>query len=86
MRIGGEALLSWGGAQPDQTLHALLRAVLRLLQPVVGDSPSLGVGEARAVACLASSSAMTQSLLRACCSWPSATRPRLGSARRAAPD
>ena len=49
MRIGGEDLLSWGGADPAQTLHALLQAVARLLHPDVGDSPSLGVGEVRLV-------------------------------------
>ena len=47
MRIGGEDLLSWGGADPAQTLHALLQAIARLLHPDVGDSPSLGVGEVR---------------------------------------
>lgn len=45
MRIGGEDLLSWGGADPAQTLHSLLQAVARLLRPDVEDSPSLGVGE-----------------------------------------
>lgn len=45
MRIGGEGLLSWNGADPDRTLHSLLAAVARLLQPNVGDSPSFGVGE-----------------------------------------
>ena len=47
MRIGGEDLLSWNGADPDQTLHTLLAAVARLLQPDVGDSASFGVGEVR---------------------------------------
>ncbi|BDA48104.1 Importin-9 [Coccomyxa sp. Obi] len=45
VRIGGEDLLSWNGADPAQTLHMLLQAVARLLHPDVGDSPSLGVGE-----------------------------------------
>lgn len=45
MRIGGEDLLSWGGADPNQTLNTLLQAVARLLQPDVDDSSSLGVGE-----------------------------------------
>ena len=49
VRIGGEQLLAWGGADPAHTLHALLAAVSRLLQPDIGDSPSLGVGEARGV-------------------------------------
>ena len=47
VRIGGEDLLSWNGADPAQTLHMLLQAVARLLHPEVGDSPSLGVGEVR---------------------------------------
>ena len=45
MRIGGEEMLSWGGADPEQTLHALLQAVALLLTPEAGDSASLGIGE-----------------------------------------
>lgn len=45
MRIGGEEMLSWGGANPEQTLHALLQAVAWLLTPDAGDSASLGIGE-----------------------------------------
>ena len=45
MRIGGEEMLSWGGANPEQTLHALLQAVAVLLKPGAGDSASLGIGE-----------------------------------------
>ena len=48
MRIGGEEMLSWGGANPEQTLHALLQAVAWLLKPEAGDSASLGIGEVRA--------------------------------------
>lgn len=47
VRIGGEDMLSWNGADPGQTLHMLLQAIARLLHPDVGDSPSLGVGEVR---------------------------------------
>ena len=45
MRIGGEEMLSWGGANPEQTLHALLQAIAVLLRPEAGDSASLGIGE-----------------------------------------
>lgn len=45
MRIGGEEMLSWGGVNPEQTLHALLQAVAVLLKPDAGDSASLGIGE-----------------------------------------
>lgn len=45
MRIGGEQMLSWGGANPEQTLHALMQAVAVLLKPSAGDSASLGIGE-----------------------------------------
>ncbi len=45
MRIGGEEMLSWGGADPEQTLRALLQAVALLLTPEAGDSASLGIGE-----------------------------------------
>ena len=45
MRIGGEEMLSWGGANPEQTLHALLQAIAVLLRPAAGDSASLGIGE-----------------------------------------
>ena len=45
VRIGGEEMLSWGGADPEQTLHALLQAVALLLTPEAGDSASLGIGE-----------------------------------------
>ena len=38
-------MLSWGGADPEQTLHALLQAVALLLTPEAGDSASLGIGE-----------------------------------------
>ena len=48
VRIGGEEMLSWGGANPEQTLHALLQAVAWLLKPEAGDSASLGIGEVRA--------------------------------------
>ena len=47
MRIGGEEMLSWGGADPEQTLHALLQAVALLLTPEAGDSASLGIGEVK---------------------------------------
>jgi len=45
VRIGGEEMLSWGGVNPEQTLHALLQAVAVLLKPGAGDSASLGIGE-----------------------------------------
>ena len=48
VRIGGEEMLSWGGANPEQTLHALLQAVAILLKPCAGDSASLGIGEVSA--------------------------------------
>jgi hypothetical protein len=48
VRIGGEEMLSWGGANPEQTLHALLQAVAWLLKPEAGDSASLGIGGVRA--------------------------------------
>ena len=38
-------MLCWGGADPEQTLHALLQAVALLLTPEAGDSASLGIGE-----------------------------------------
>ncbi|KAK9806782.1 hypothetical protein WJX72_002643 [[Myrmecia] bisecta] len=43
LRAGGEALLSWGGATPADTLSAILSAVTRLMQPDMGDSASLFV-------------------------------------------
>lgn len=42
--MGGEAVLSWNGADPGQTLQSLLQASSRLLQPESGDSASLYVG------------------------------------------
>ena len=45
VRIGGEAMLAWGGANQEQTLHALMQAVAVLLKPSAGDSASLGIGE-----------------------------------------
>ncbi len=48
VRIGGEQMLSWGGANPEQTLHALLQAVAVLLKPGAGDSASFGIGEVSA--------------------------------------
>jgi hypothetical protein len=37
-------MLSWGGANPQDTLQGLLQVVSRLLQPDMGDSSSLYVG------------------------------------------
>ena len=37
-------MLSWGGANPQDTLQGLLQMVSRLLQPDMGDSSSLYVG------------------------------------------
>jgi len=37
-------MLSWGGANPHDTLQGLLQVVSRLLQPDMGDSSSLYVG------------------------------------------
>ena len=42
--MGGEAVLSWNGADPGETLQSLLQASSRLLQPESGDSASLYVG------------------------------------------
>ena len=36
--------MSWGGANPHDTLQGLLQVVSRLLQPDMGDSSSLYVG------------------------------------------
>ena len=38
-------MLSWGGANPQETLQGLLQVVQRLLQPSLGDSASLYVGD-----------------------------------------
>ncbi len=37
-------MLSWGGANPHDTLQGLLQVVSRLLQPDMGNSSSLYVG------------------------------------------
>jgi len=42
--IAGVDMLSWGGANPHDTLQGLLQVVSRLLQPDMGDSSSLYVG------------------------------------------
>jgi hypothetical protein len=42
--IAGVDMLSWGGANPQDTLQGLLQVVSRLLQPDMGDSSSLYVG------------------------------------------
>ena len=42
-------MLSWGGADPEQTLQALLQAVALLLTPEAGDSASLGIGEVQSL-------------------------------------
>ena len=42
--MGGEAVLSWNGVDPGETLQSLLQASSRLLQPESGDSASLYVG------------------------------------------
>ena len=42
--IAGVDILSWGGANPPDTLQGLLQVVSRLLQPDMGDSSSLYVG------------------------------------------
>lgn len=42
--IAGVDMLSWGGANPQETLQGLLQVVSRLLQPDMGDSSSLYVG------------------------------------------
>lgn len=38
-------MLSWGGANPQESLQGLLQIVERLLQPSMGDSASLYVGD-----------------------------------------
>ena len=45
MGIGGVEVLSWGGANPQESLQGLLQVVERLLQPGLGDSASLYVGD-----------------------------------------
>ena len=65
MRIGGEEMLSWGGADPEQTLQALLQAVALLLTPEAGDSASLGIGEVRLLSSLHMFAASQLSLLSA---------------------
>lgn len=42
--IAGVDMLSWGVANPHDTLQGLLQVVSRLLQPDMGDSSSLYVG------------------------------------------
>ena len=43
--IGGVDVLSWGTASPQDSLQSMLQAVSRLLQPGMGDSASLYVGD-----------------------------------------
>ena len=38
-------MLAWGGGNPQDSLQSLLQAVSRLLQPGMGDSASLYVGD-----------------------------------------
>eukprot|EP00803_Ostreobium_quekettii_P005580 evm.model.scf_261EXC.5 EVM.evm.TU.scf_261EXC.5 scf_261EXC:60540-71115(+) len=43
--VGGEQLLSWGGADPAASLQTLMAAVSRLLDPAMGDAPAAHVGQ-----------------------------------------
>ena len=43
--IGGVDVLSWGNMSPQDSLQSLLQAVSRLLQPGMGDSASLYIGD-----------------------------------------
>ena len=43
--VAGVELLSWGTGGPEETLQGLLQVVSRLLQPDMGDSASLYIGD-----------------------------------------
>ena len=51
MSKGGEDMLSWGGAEPVQTLQTLLQALARLLELNLPESTALSAGQAIAQPC-----------------------------------
>ena len=51
MSKGGEGMLSWGGADPLQTLQTLLQALARLLELNLPESTALSAGQAIAHFC-----------------------------------